>query len=113
MKCQYCKETIRKEAIKCKHCGTILLPIASFDENFEKKNSLWLSIVSLVFGIVLLLGVLDNSEQDKDFIEGAFIFATIAFLSGAITLTRKLNGQGMAIAGVILSILALLIAIAK
>lgn len=111
IKCPYCKETIQKEAIKCKHCGTMLLSIVSNDDNSEKKNSLWLSILSLVCGVIILFAVLGESEQDKDFMAGVFSFSLVSLLSGTITIVRKLNGQGMAIAGIIVSILALLIAV--
>lgn len=34
-KCQFCKEQIIEDAIKCKHCGSVLVPIG---DNFHSAN---------------------------------------------------------------------------
>ncbi len=58
-KCQYCAEEIKEEAIKCKHCGTVLIDekeISSKEGNEEPKSLHHVSFIkgvgcSFAFGI--------------------------------------------------------------
>lgn len=36
IKCNFCREVIKRDAIKCKHCGSVLVPI---NENFTESIS--------------------------------------------------------------------------
>ncbi len=111
--CHFCKEEIHQDAIKCKHCGSMLSTSNSPIENSEKSGSLWISIVSLVFGVLLIAVVLDGGEWDKDSIEGFVSLCAISLGFGILGIVKKLNGEGMAIAGVVLSSLAILIAVSN
>lgn len=86
-------------------------PIQS--QNPEKSGSLWLSIVSLVTGILAIVITLNDGEWDKESIEAFISLVTVSLGFGVFSVARKLHGVGMAIAGVVLSSLAILIAISN
>lgn len=100
--CPFCKEEINKQAIKCKHCGSDL-------ETKSKEGSLWVSIVSLILGLISILALFDESEWDKDTYIGLFTFAISGLFLGIITINQKLNGRNIAIAGIVTSSIALLL----
>ena len=97
--CPYCKEQIRADAIKCKHCGSF------FDKPTTQPNSLWVSIVSLVCSILALLASLDSS-WDKDSIVGFVPLLIISITCAFITLSQNLNGKNIAITAIVFSCLA-------
>lgn len=109
--CPLCRERILRDAIKCKHCGSMISSIEIQSQNSEKSGSLWLSIVSLITGIFAIVITLNDGEWDKESIEAFIGFVTLSLGFGIFSLVRKLHGLGMAIAGVVLSSLAILIAI--
>jgi|GEM_PF-1143644 len=111
--CPLCKEEIHKDAIKCKHCGSMLISITPHVQNTEKEGSLWISIVSLVFGVLLIGFVFEDGEWDKESIMAFLSLCSISLGFGILGIVKKLNGEGMAIAGVVLSALAILIAISN
>ena len=65
-------------------------------------------ITSLVLGIVCMLAFFDDSGWDKDTIIGIGIFATTGIVLGAVSLNKQKRGKGMAISGVVLSVIAIL-----
>lgn len=108
VRCPLCKEDIQKDAIKCKHCSSILVPISNPIYQSKKEGSLWVSVVSFIFGIFVAAASLDESRWDHATIKGFIAFTLISFLCGLISVSKKLEGQGIAIAGIILSVLATL-----
>lgn len=63
---------------------------------------------SLVLGIVFMLVLLDDADADKETLIGIGMFLSAGLVLGVISLAGKKAGKGMAIAGVVLSSLALL-----
>ena len=107
--CSFCKEEIHKDAIKCKHCGSMLQQYSS--KQYEKEGSLWIAIVSLITGILAIVTTLVDGEWDNESIEAFLSFVTLSLGFGIFGIVKKLNGIGMSITGVVLSSLAILIAI--
>lgn len=64
-----------------------------------------------LFGVLLIGFVFEDGEWDKESIMAFISFCSISLGFGVLGIVKKLNGEGMAIAGVVLSALAILIAI--
>lgn len=109
-KCPFCKEDIKEGAIKCKHCRSALVDVSSMTNQVIKKQegTLWLPIPSLVLGIIGCLAMLDDSYWTYDELVGAIFFTLVGIILGAVSLSNQKVGKGIAIAGVILSSLAIL-----
>jgi hypothetical protein len=73
------------------------------------QGTYWFPIPSLVLGIFCVLALLDDSDWDKDTINGMIIFSAAGLILGIVAITRQKKGLGMAIAGVVMSSLTLLV----
>lgn len=102
--CPFCKEEIKEGATVCKHCGSNL-------KLKSKEGSLWVSILSLILSLISILAFFDESEWDKDMYVGLFTFSVSGLFLGILAITQKLNGKNIAIAGIVLSSIALLLMI--
>ena len=106
--CRGCAKEIHETATMCPQCGASQNTIAATGQQ-SGTGSPWMAIVSLVFGIICILSMLDDSEWDTDTIMGLGFFSVIGLVFGIVSVNKKKPGNGMAIAGIILSAISLLI----
>ena len=113
--CPLCKEEIHWEAIKCKHCKTVLVnggPMeGATDQSTSNPGTLWLPIPSLCLGIFAFLASIgsDAGTIDNDTFIGGIIFSFAAIILGSISISKQSKGKGMAIAGIVLGAIGFLI----
>lgn len=105
--CRGCGKQIHETAPTCPNCGSTLQAL-TITSGTIKNSPIWMSITSMVFGIVVALTLFDDSGWDKDTILGVGIFACVGLVFGVISLNKKMAGRGMAITGVVLSSIAFL-----
>lgn len=67
MRCPYCKEKVRRNSIKCKHCGSNLEEVQLKNKQKKKKSCLGV-IVVFVFVIIIALisNTIKNYQISKD-----------------------------------------------
>jgi len=69
----------------------------------------WLSIASLIVGILCALSLFDESDWDRETTVGLGIFAMVSLGLGIASVNREKAGRGMAIAGIVLSVIAMVV----
>lgn len=92
----------------------LLDSLGSCNETTNKENdegTYWLSIPSMILGIFVMLACFDEANWDNDTIVGAFLFIILSLTLGIISISIQKKGKGMAIAGIILSLLSALMVI--
>ena len=63
----------------------------------------------MILGIISALALFDDSQWDNDTIAGAGILSAVGLVLGAVSLNKQKTGKGMAISGVVLSVMVLLV----
>ncbi len=109
--CRGCGTTLHETAPTCPHCGAPQhLPTPT-----SATGPLWLPISALIVGILALLSAIGLAEADDDLdvYIGTLMFAGIAIALGAVGTFHHTTGRGMSIAGLVLGILGLLLALAS
>jgi hypothetical protein len=105
--CRCCGKEIHESAPTCPHCGGIQHTQFSVVANAE-DGPVWVAILALIAGILCILGLVDDGPMDKDTTIGLIMLAIIGVVFGSISIKNQVTGKKMAIAGVVLSTIALL-----
>ena len=118
MLCPFCKEEIAEDAIKCKHCKSMLAPeqnippaaaaVAVAVQAASASAPIWASITSLVLGILAAMTGLTTDWFDQETAVGMLMAGVLAIIFGGIALSKKYRGKGMAIAGMVTGIIGVL-----
>ena len=127
MNCPYCNTPIPFNVSQCPGCGAPVQQQTPPQQQFvqqnqpqapvvpavapAKKDGLWMSIVSLVFGILALLCALDDDPWDRESAIGFFMFVGVALGCGIPAVIKKKALFGMGIAGIATAAVAVLCAL--
>lgn len=109
--CRCCGKEIHETAPICPQCGGVQHSPVAMTSDKESDGSLGMPITSLVLGIICVLSLFDDSRWDKDTVLGLCIVSVTGLVLGIISINKQANGKSMAIAGIILSSIALLASI--
>lgn len=104
--CRHCAKEIHETALTCPQCGGLQSPGALPS---KPRNDPWIAIVSLVTGIIAILAMLDDSQWGWDEVVGVLSVGILpSIVLGILAIQRKSAGVGMAIAGLVMGVVALL-----
>lgn len=99
--CPNCKSKTFPNSLLCIKCGVNLKNLNYASEKCPDHT--WISVTSMVIGILCFLTVFDVTKWDLDTIQGGVIMCAIGLILGLVFLSKKSDrGRGMAIAGVVL-----------
>lgn len=109
MVCPFCREEIQEGAIKCKHCSSVLVSIGTEGKEVKERASTK-SILSMVFGLIVLVLVISISDPqwDHDTAVGIFMLSLPSVVLGGICLAQNEKGRAFAITGIALGTIAIL-----
>lgn len=107
--CRYCGKEIAETAQACPQCGGIQQRLATN----ANDGPVWMSVASVILGTLSLFAFFDPSPWDEDTFLGIGMFSLIGLILGSISLGKAGERKKAAIAGVVLSSLALLALIGK
>jgi hypothetical protein len=107
--CRGCGKQIHETAPTCPGCGAVqdAVPVATGTPAASTGH--WMSITSLVAGIFCLLCTFDDSGWDRDEVTGFLLVLITSVALGALSLGQRKAGKRMAVAGVVVSAIALLL----
>ncbi len=106
--CRGCGIGIHQSASACPHCGAPQIAGVQQATDSPRNGSSWPAIISLVLGSICILALADDSDWDSDTLVGYFGFAISGLIFGAAALFNRTSVRGLAVAGVVLSAIALL-----
>lgn len=78
-------------------------------ENEQNKATYWLPIPSFILSIFAILSTFDIDNWTSDTNVGFAVFIILALVLGIVSVTTQEKGKGLSIAGIVLSILAVLV----
>jgi hypothetical protein len=108
--CHGCGKQIHESAPTCPQCGAVQ-PAAQGPQIVQRTNSvsgLWVPGISITLGAVTLITVLGDSTLDEDTLVGLGIFSFVGIVLGFIGLGIGRSYRNLAVAGLLVSALALL-----
>lgn len=107
--CRGCGKQMHHSALSCPHCGA---PQQQVTQVREEKSSNW-AIGSFVSAILLILAAMTEptGTWSSDAVVGGIVLGIVPVGLGAIALSKKQDGQWMAITGLILGVFIVLVAI--
>jgi len=104
--CRHCAKEIHETALACPQCGGLQ---SSEARPSTPRTDHWIAIVSLVTGIIAILAMLDDSVWGWDEVIGVLSVGILPSIAlGILAIQRKSAGVGMAIAGLVMGVVALL-----
>ena len=78
-------------------------------ENEQNNATYWLPIPSFILSIFAILSTFDIDNWTSDTNVGFAVFIILALVLGIVSVTTQEKGKGLSIAGIVLSILAVLV----
>lgn len=106
--CRGCAKEIHETALNCPQCGASQI-FAPPVKPLQATGSPWMAITSLVLGILCSLALFDEGDWDLDTIVGLGMFSIAGLALGIVSINKKMPGNGVAIAGTVLSAVSLLV----
>lgn len=107
--CTACGKQIHETAPTCPGCGAVQGAVPATAGAQASPAGLWMSITSLVLGVFCLLCTFDDSGWDRDEVAGFLLVLIASVALAALSIGQKKAGRRMAIAGVVLSAIALVV----
>ncbi|GLR37013.1 hypothetical protein GCM10011247_24100 [Pseudomonas plecoglossicida] len=105
--CRGCARQLHESAHTCPQCGAPQFAVPAATQSTGSQSP-WLGITSLILGIICSMSLFDESEWDSDTLLGLGLFASISLVMGIVSISQKRPGNGLAIAGVVMSGVSLL-----
>ncbi|WP_176511427.1 RING-HC finger protein [Pseudomonas faucium] len=100
--CRGCARQLHESAPTCPQCGAPQFAVPA-NTQASGGQTPWLGAISLILGVNGLSTLFDDGEWDNDTLLGLSLFAGMGLIMGIISISQKRPGNGLAIAGLILS----------
>lgn len=105
--CRGCAKQLHETAPACPQCGAPQFAVTPPAQSIGGESS-WMAVTALILGILCLLSLFDDAAWDADTLLGLGLFASIGLVSGIVSISQKKPGNGMAVAGVVMTTFSLL-----
>lgn len=109
--CMGCGQEPHDAAPACTRCGEPRLGAAMaypVDPGVKENPLRNAAITSLVLGVLCVLALFDGSEWHDEATAGMALFSVVGLALGIISLRISRQSRGMAVAGIVVSVIGLL-----